>query len=85
MKLIDRHRQMVLIALFVLFLVPPRPPVIVNESGRESGSFLGPYPEGTTVRTSCEVSGGKTTSTSIFYVHWPTERLIYTKKYPPVN
>ena len=41
------------------FSVPPRPPIIVNESGRESGSFLGPYPEGTTVRASCEVSGGK--------------------------
>jgi len=40
-------------------IVPPTPPVIVNEAGREATSQLGPYPEGATVQISCEVSGGR--------------------------
>ena len=46
-------------AIFYLFSVPPDPPVIVNEAGREATSQLGPYPEGASAQISCEVGGGK--------------------------
>ena len=51
---------------FIDFSVPPNPPVIVNEAGREATSQLGPYPEGATTQISCEVRGGKT------YLIWHT-------------
>nr|XP_040572562.1 synaptogenesis protein syg-2-like [Lepeophtheirus salmonis] len=40
-------------------IVPPSNPVIVNESGREVTQFLGPYTEGSSVRVSCELTGGR--------------------------
>ena len=44
---------------FFLFLVPPKRPVIVDESGIEASTTIGPYAEGVSVEVSCEVSGGK--------------------------
>ena len=41
------------------FSVPPKDPVIVDESGIEASATIGPYAEGSTVEVSCEVSGGK--------------------------
>ena len=44
---------------FFSFLVPPKRPVIVDESGIEASTTIGPYAEGVSVEVSCEVSGGK--------------------------
>ena len=44
---------------FCIISVPPKRPVIVDEAGVEAENFVGPYPEGSTVQISCEVSGGK--------------------------
>ena len=54
-----RHRVESIRPFSIDFSVPPNPPVIVNEAGREATSQLGPYPEGASAEISCEVSGGK--------------------------
>lgn len=33
--------------------------MIVDDEGREMNHFIGPYEEGSSVKVSCEVSGGK--------------------------
>ena len=58
----ERERVMFCRDIYIktfLFTVPPKKPVIVDESGVEAGSFVGLYPEGSTVQISCEVTGGK--------------------------
>ena len=57
---------------FIDFSVPPNPPVIVNEAGREATSQLGPYPEGATIQISCEVRGGELYK---FYIPYILEKL----------
>ena len=44
---------------YFISLVPPKRPVIVDESGVEASTTIGPYAEGVSVEVSCEVSGGK--------------------------
>ena len=61
---------------FIDFSVPPNPPVIVNEAGREATSQLGPYPEGATIQISCEVRGGELYK---FYIPYILEKLGYLK------
>ena len=56
-------------AIFYLFSVPPDPPVIVNEAGREATSQLGPYPEGASAQISCEVGGGKKIALTWLFFH----------------
>jgi hypothetical protein len=41
------------------FAVPPSTPVIYDDFGQEISSVLGPYTEGSDVRLSCRVAGGK--------------------------
>lgn len=39
--------------------VPPKDPVIIDESGKEVSHFVGPYMEGSALTLHCEVRGGK--------------------------
>ena len=52
--------------VFLYTLVPPKPPVIVDDFGREASATIGPYAEGRSVEVSCEVSGGKLNSIKWF-------------------
>ena len=45
-----------------VFAVPPRGPVIVDESGREATATVGPFEEGSEPQISCEVRGGESIS-----------------------
>ena len=49
---------------FFILLVPPKRPVIVDESGIEASTTIGPYAAGVSVEVSFEVSGGK------LWIYW---------------
>lgn len=40
--------------------MPPTPPIIYDDLGREISSLVGPYMEGSDVILKCAVGGGKT-------------------------
>ncbi|XP_059086833.1 uncharacterized protein LOC131883387 [Tigriopus californicus] len=40
-------------------VVPPKVPVIVDETGHEAESYIGPYVEEASIPVACEVRGGK--------------------------
>ena len=49
----------ILPSFFLFFSVPPGRPLIHNERGIAVESTLGPYNEGSILRLTCSVSGGK--------------------------
>ncbi|ODM97669.1 Nephrin, partial [Orchesella cincta] len=58
-------------------VVPPTPPIIYDDLGREISSVVGPYVEGSDVILKCAVSGGKPDPVVSWYVNGELEDSTY--------